>query len=208
MRKPRGARAGEEGAEDPGRGGARAHRRTGLTWIRDWARGRAGRRVGGPAPAQAPRPPVQPPHQPAHRDQQHRGAQQLPGQRRPLGRRQPRPQHRRRSSCRRCRRRSRRRRPGPPARGPRVPGCLRHCLTAPRPGTAGAGPGLHARDRALASAPGGPTEERDRRPCRRGAGEDAVRQWRGQPARGVLGRADGPPGRVQRSLRPGAGCPG
>lgn len=89
-----------------------------------------------------------------------------------------------------------------------MPGCLRHCLTAPRTGTAGAGPGLHARDRALASAPGGPTEERDRSPCRRGAGEDAVRQWRGQPARGVLGRADGPPGRVQRSQRPGAGCPG
>ena len=199
----RGARAGEEGAKDPGRGGARAHRRTGLTWIRDWARGRAGRRVGGPAPAQAPRPPVQPPHQPPHRDQQHRGAQQLPGQRRPLGCRQPRPQHRRRSPCRR-----RRRCPGPPARGPRVPGCPRHCLTVLRPGAAGAGPGLHARDRALASAPGGPTEERGRSPCRRGAGEDAVRQWRGQPARGGPRAGGRPPGAGPAVPEARGGVPG
>lgn len=143
------ARRGETSG-DPSRGGGwektgsrtqarareRAHPRTGLTWIGGWARSRAGRRVGWTALTQAPRPPVQPPHQPAHRDQQHRGAQQLPGQRRPLSRRQPRPQHRHNSPG--CRRRRCRR--GPLARGPRAPGCLHHCLTAPRQGAAGAGP--------------------------------------------------------------------
>lgn len=208
------ARRGEAPG-DPSRGGGwekkgrrtqarareRAHPRTGLTWIGGWARGRAGRRVGWTALTQAPRPPVQPPHQPAHRDQQHRGAQQLPGQRRPLSRRQPRPQHRHNSPG--CRRRRRRRR-GPLARGPRAPGCLHHCLTAPRPGAAGAGPDPHARGRALdpATAPGGPTRERCR--CRRAfrlrAREGVVGQWRGQPALGVLGQADGPQGRVRRQI--------
>lgn len=82
------------------------------------------------------------------------------------------------------------------------------------PGGSRGGAGSAARDRALDPAPalGGSTGERGRyrRAFRLRAREGVVGQWRGQPARGVLGQADCPQGRVRRlvhrSLRLGPGA--
>lgn len=130
---PSRGRVGEDGKQDPGPGKGGPTREPVLpgSGAGPQPRGAAGRvDRSDPGPAAA----CPAARQPAHRDQQHRGAQQLPGQRRPLSRRQPRPQHRHNSPG--CRRRCCRR--GRSLEGPRAPGCLHHCLTAPRPGAAGA----------------------------------------------------------------------